>query len=152
MIKLVSIVYRPKDAENTPEHYVRVPLNEATLVADFGIDGDAKGGGERNLNIMSSDVMAQLATEGFITTPGTMGEQLIVEGVDVNALPTGTRLKIGDSTCVVLSIPRTGCGKFERSLGKPREEAAGRLGMMAQVELGGRITVGDTITVISSGA
>ena len=149
MSKLVSIVYRPRDATNSSECYVRVPLQEAMLTAEFGIEGDAKGGGsERNLNIMSESVMNQLASEGFDTAPGKMGEQLIVDIDDINSLPEGARLKIGGSAIVQLTIPRTGCGKFEKSLGKPREDAAGRLGMMARVEVGGPITLGDVIQVM----
>ena len=151
MSKLVSIVYRPKNAQSSPDGYTRAPLDEATLVAGFGIEGDAKGGGiGRNLNIMSAETMEQLASEGFIVGPGKMGEQLILAGIDVNSLPEGARLRIGDTACVVLTIPRTGCAKFERCQDKPREDAAARLGMMARVEEGGTISVGDKITLLSS--
>ena len=151
MGKLVSIVYRPADAQPSEESYTRVPLSEAELLKGKGIAGDAKGGaGDRNLNIMAAETLGALATEGFTVEPGRMGEQLILEGLEVNSLPEGARLQIGDRACVVLTIPRTGCSKFERQQGKLREEAAGRLGMMARVEVGGRIAIGDTVTVLDS--
>ena len=150
MCRLVSIVYRPKNAQPSSEAYTRVPLDETNLVVGYGIEGDAKGGGkDRNLNIMSAATMGQLACEGFTIEPGRMGEQLILEGVDVNTLADGSRLQIGDTVCVVLTIPRTGCSKLERFQGKAREDAADRLGMMARVEVGGRITVGDKVTIVS---
>ncbi len=150
MYKLVSIVYRPETAQSSPEAYTRIPLTEANLVAGYGIDGDAKGGGsDRNLNIMSAETMKELGSEGFTVEPGKMGEQLILDGLDIDSLPKGARLKIGDTACVVVTIPRTGCSKFERFQGKRRDDAASRLGMMARVEVGGKIAVGDTVTIVS---
>ena len=85
MGNLVSIVYRPANAESSPEAYARVPIAAVELVAGFGIEGDAKGGGkDRNLNIMSAKTMGQLGTEGFTVEPGKMGEQLILDGLDVD--------------------------------------------------------------------
>ena len=147
---LVSIVYRPRDAESSAEAYTRVPLQNTELVAGFGIAGDAKGGGpERHLNIMSQETLQQLGAEGFSVEPGRMGEQLILSGLDVNALPAGARIRIGQTACVMVGIPRTGCGKFERNQGKLKQEAAGRLGMMARVDVGGLIAVGDPVAVLS---
>ena len=119
MGKLVSIVYRPANAESSPEAYARVPIAAVELVAGFGIEGDAKGGGkDRNLNIMSAKTMGQLGSEGFTVEPGKMGEQLILDGLDVDSLPTGALLKIGDTACIEVTTPRTGCSKFERCQGK----------------------------------
>lgn len=149
MGELTSIVYKPQDATPSNEDYTRVPLTQTRLVADYGIEGDAKGGTTgRHLNIMSAEVLDELAREGFGTAPGKMGEQLILFGVEVDSLPPGTRLQIGTDACVELMEPRTGCGKFERHQGKLRQEATGRMGMMARVVEGGVIAVGDSVQVI----
>ena len=149
MGSLSSIVYKPHDAEASGDSYTRLPMQEARLVVGRGIDGDAKGSNPaRQLNIMTLETMQQLGVEGFGTDAGQMGEQLIVTEIEVNALPIGTRLQIGASACVELTEPRTGCGKFERYQGKKREEASGRLGMMACVVVEGAIYVGDTVRVV----
>src|ERR1051326_761302 len=85
MNRLVSIVYKPQEAAATGKDYLRVPLESAMLVEGYGIEGDAKGGNPtRNVNIMSAPVLEDLSAEGFRTAPGQMGEQLIIEGLDVN--------------------------------------------------------------------
>jgi MOSC domain-containing protein YiiM len=45
--------------------------------------------------------------------------------------------------------PRTGCGKFEQHQGKLRQAAAGRLGVMARVLVGGSIQVGDPVRLLA---
>jgi MOSC domain-containing protein YiiM len=150
MGELVSIVYKPKKLELAEAAYTRVPLRQTRLVADYGIEGDAKGGGRRQLNVMSAHVVQDLAAEGFLAEPGQLGEQLIVDGLDVNALSIGTCLRIGAEACVEFTEPRTGCGKFERYQGKSPRDATGRLGMMARVVTGGLIAVGDPIAVVES--
>lgn len=148
MSELVSIVYKPQDAAPSEEAYTRIPLQQAQLVAGHGIEGDTKGGGTRHLNLMSAQALQELSGEGFRTAPGQMGEQLILSGVELDTLPAGTRLQIGDEACVELTEPRTGCGKFERNQEKLRQDAAGRLGMMAQVVVGGSIAIGDPVKIV----
>ena len=151
MGKLASIVYKPKDALPPDAGYNRIPLKTARLRAGYGIEGDAKGGGNRHLNIMSAETLAALAGEGFQAEPGQMGEQLILTGIEVDALPPGTRLRLGEQACVEFTEPRTGCSKLERHQGKLRAEAARRLGTMARVVTGGDIKIGDSVTVVSEG-
>jgi MOSC domain-containing protein YiiM len=98
---------------------------------------------------MSAEAIQTLADEGFCASPGQLGEQLILSGIEVDALPPGARLQIGASACVEFTEPRTGCAKFERHQGKQREEAAGRLGMMARVVAEGTIRVGDPVRVVA---
>jgi MOSC domain-containing protein YiiM len=148
--RVVSIVYRPRDAE-TPrpqDRYTRVPVGRTRLVEFQGIDGDAKGGsGDRQLNIMLAEALAELGGEGFKTEPGEMGEQIVVAGLDPAALVQGARLKLGTAV-VEIGIPRTGCARFEMIQGKPRQDAKGRLGAMARVVTGGEVAVGDAVELL----
>lgn len=149
MSHLINIMYKPKNAQPTNGGYTRIPLQTAQLIAGHGIEGDTKGGGAtRHLNIMSVEIQNALAQEGFQTQPGQLGEQLIIEGLDVNTLPAGTRLQIGEQALVEIVEPRTGCAIFERHQDKQRQEASGRLGMIAKVITGGAIALGDTVSVI----
>jgi MOSC domain-containing protein YiiM len=147
MARLVSIVYSPLDREAKPkEFYTRVPLDRATLVAEHGIEGDRKGGaGGRHLNVMVAEALAQLRGDGFKVGPGEMGEQLVVEGIDPAALTIGTRARIGETAVIEVEKPRTGCVRFEHIQGRPRQSAAGRLGVMARVLVGGEVAVGDAV-------
>jgi MOSC domain-containing protein YiiM len=150
MSELVSIVYKPQHVDfQHPDRYSRLPLEDARLIENHGIECDRKGSQPaRGLNIMSSETLAALAKEGYKTNPGEMGEQLIISGLDVDALAAGDRLQIGPAATVEIIEPRTGCDRFERIQGLTRQQAAGRMGMMAKVVTGGTIRIGDTVAVL----
>jgi MOSC domain-containing protein YiiM len=152
MPHLTSIVYSPADGTPEPDdHYRRVPLEQATLTVAGGIQGDRKGRNPgRQLNVMVVEALAALAEQGFKTAPGEMGEQLRLSGLDVESLPTGTRLQIGDEAVIELIKPRTGCDRFEHIQGKLAKEAAGRMGYMATVVVPGEIRVGDKVAVLAT--
>ena len=150
MPTLASIVYSPQtDTPEPPDRYQRVPLTEAVLGVKGGIQGDRKGRQpDRQLNVMTAEVLAGLAAQGFKTAPGEMGEQLVISGLDVNALAGGDRLQIGAEAVIEVVKPRTGCARFESIQGLKREQAAGRMGQMCRVVVGGPIAVGDPVRVI----
>jgi MOSC domain-containing protein YiiM len=146
--QVVSIVYRPSNSGRPQDRYAREPLERAQLIEFQGVAGDAKGGsGDRQLNIMLAESLAELAAEGFQTAPGAMGEQIVLSGLDPAALAPGTRLKLG-SAVIEIGIPRTGCARFEMIQGKPRQSAKGRLGAMARVISSGEVAVGDAVEVL----
>ena len=147
MISVTSIVYKPEGTlPDQGDHYLRIPLDSANLVTGYGIEGDCKGGNpKRNLNIMSFETLEALRKEGFSTLPGQMGEQVIIQGLDVGTLAEGEQLQIGDHARVVVVSHRTGCQRFEHIQGKTRQQAAGRMGIMAKVVTSGVIAVGDPV-------
>jgi molybdopterin adenylyltransferase len=150
MNNVTSIVYKPESAVSDPEdHYIRIPLNSANLVAGYGIEGDRKGGNpKRNLNIISSETLETLREDGFSTLPGQMGEQIVIQGIDVGKLAEGAQLQIGDQARVEVVSHRTGCQRFEKIQGKSPQLAAGRMGVMAKVVTGGKIAVGDAVKLL----
>lgn len=152
MGRVVSIVYTPRDTpERKPQdRYARVPLDRATLVERRGIRGDAKGGtGDRQLNVMVADVLEELDREGFKTGPGELGEQIVIAGIPAAALTPGVQLRLGESV-VEVTIPRTGCARFEMIQGHPKQAVQGRLGVMAKVVAGGEVGVGDAAEVVAA--
>lgn len=152
MAHVVSIVYRPRDIP-TPrpqDRYARVPLERARLVEFHGIEGDAKGSsGDRQLNVMLAETMAELGTEGFQAGPGELGEQIVIAGLEPALLIEGTRIQLG-SAVIEVGIPRTGCTRFEKIQGKQRQAAKDRLGALARVVTSGDVAVGDAVEVLST--
>ncbi len=151
MAHISSICYSPtKTTHDAPYHYTRVSVQQATLITNFGIEGDVKGkkDSSRQLNVMSAATVAALACEGYKAAPGELGEQIIVDGLDVDSLPIGTRLVLGEAE-IEVTKPRTGCEWFERIQNLPRPD--GRMGIMARVIRGGVIRVGDAVTVHARG-
>ena len=149
MARVAAITYSPPAEEKRPEHhYHRVPSTNALLVVDSGIEGDRKAAGERRqINVVSAEMLTELRGEGFKTEPGQMGEQIVLEGVAVDGLAAGTRLRIGGTAVIEIVYPRTGCSRFERIQGKHKGLVRGRLGMMVRVVASGPIAVGDPVEI-----
>ena len=146
---IVSIVYTPSGIDpRPPDHYARVPVETARLVVGQGIDGDRKGKGERQLNLMAAETLAELTGEGYRTAPGAMGEQIVISGIDVNRLATGVRLRIGGQAVVEVMKLRTGCDRFSHIQGKPISATTGRLGVMVTVVAAGEVRVGDGVLLL----
>ena len=76
-----------------------------------------------------------------------MGEQVVVAGIDPNTVAVGTRVQIGEAV-VEVTIPRTGCDRFESIQGKPKQSVKGRLGVLVRVVAGGEVAVGDAVRVL----
>jgi TatD DNase family protein len=151
MPEIRSITYRPEQsaAPLPAAGYLRVALTEATLVEGRGIEHDANARPQRNLNVMDAVTLAELAAEGFPTTPGALGENIVVAGLDLRSLPQGVRLQIGEQAVIEITAPRTGCVKLHAVDARMPEQAQGRVGVMCQVVKAGRIRVGDTVERIT---
>jgi hypothetical protein len=149
MAHIASIAFSPPTENTRPaDHYHRVPAATAMLIADHGIETDRKGkGGDRQINIMSAGTLARLRAEGFKTGPEEMGEQIVLDGIDVDTLPAKTCVRLGTAAVVEVVLPRTGCDRFERIQGKHKKLARGRLGVIARVVSSGPIAVGDPVVV-----
>ncbi len=152
MANIYSIVYQPVDKKYGDGHdgdYIREPLQEANLITNHGIEGDAKAGKQpsRQLNIISQEWLNRIADLGYRTQPGEFGEQIIIKGLDVDGLEKGDRLQIGDQAVVEITIPRQGCIRLEAAQGRSNEDYGEFVGQMAKVVQGGLIRVGDEVAV-----
>lgn len=148
MGSIFSIVYKPERIDSATA-YNRVRLEQATLVAGHGIEGDLKGGHpKRQLNVMSYETLQALGGDGFQVEPGQMGEQIIVSGFDVDALPGGSRVRLGADAVIEIVEPREGCDRFQVIQGKSPEAIQGRMGVIARVITGGAIQVGDAVAAV----
>jgi MOSC domain-containing protein YiiM len=94
---------------------------------------------------MGTPALAGLAAQGYKTGPGQMGEQLVLDGLDVDALAPGDKIQIG-AAVIELVKARSGCERFEHIQTLPR--AGTRLGYMARVAVAGEIRVGDAVAVV----
>lgn len=123
-------------------------IQEANLVKDWGIEGDAHGGKwHRQVSLLSFEKIEAFRAKGAEVDFGAFGENLIIEGYDLRTLPVGTRFQIGD---VVLELTQIGkechshCQIYQR-MGDcimPRE------GVFTEVIESGHIKIGDEITMI----
>src|SRR5687767_12625427 len=150
MAELISIVYKPEDATPASGAFTRLPVQEARLEAGYGIVGDQKGGNVyRQLNVMGAESIGSLASDGYKTAPGQLGEQLVIAGFDIESLPEGSRVRIGNSAVIELLRLREPCSRFESYQGLSLDGAVGKIGWMAAVMSSGPIRVGDPVAIMS---
>ena len=140
--------------------------DEPVKVRAFGLRGDVQvdrkhhGGLDKAVYLYSqSDVEYWESELGRELHPGWFGENLRVDGVDVNAARVGERWRIGEGADAVeleFTMPRTPCMTFARWVGG--EDARGwvkrfadsrRLGAYTRVVRKGVVRAGDPITVLS---
>lgn len=121
-----------------PKH----PLESATVTPD-GIEGDRHAHAKHNrpdraISIFDVEIMRDLVEEGFSLQPGTAGENLTVEGLDVQQMEPGTELEIGNVR-LRLETPRKPCYVLDVIDPRLKEAIVGRCGYMASVVRGGTI-------------
>ncbi len=155
-------------------HTMAKPIqNHIQLLAGRGVAGDAHMGETvrhrsrvtidpsapnlRQVHLIQAELHDELAKAGFALAPGQMGENITTRGIDLMALPTGTRLHIGDIAVVEVTGLRNPCGQLDTI--QPGLMAATRqrgldgklirkAGIMGIVITGGGVRSGDAIRVI----
>jgi MOSC domain-containing protein YiiM len=154
MAAIQSIVYQPVDQEydERPGHFIRVPIDKVNLIANHGIEGDAKAGHnpDRQLSLLSNHWVEAMQGKGFKTNPGDFGEQIVIQGVSLEDLQPGDRLLMGAGALVEFTKIRTGCTRLETAQGNSLEADIEYIGMMAKVLNGGIIKVGDPVQVLEA--
>ena len=143
-----------------------------TLVAGVGVAGDAHAGSTvkhrsrvardpkaanlRQVHLLHAELFDELVGRDFAVFPGDMGENVTTAGVDLLALPTGTRLRLGASAVVQLTGLRNPCAQIDRfqpglTAAVLDRDASGELvrkaGVMGVVLTGGEVRPGDPIEV-----
>ncbi|MBU0979207.1 MAG: MOSC domain-containing protein [Nanoarchaeota archaeon] len=145
--KIISINISEK--KGTPKD----PVDEAELRVDHGIVGDAHAGpGIRQVSLMASEDIEEFkrtAASKVCIKHGIFGENLTTEGIDLEKLQIGDRLKVGEA---IIEITKKGkechipCS-IGRTVGKcimPEK------GVFGKVLKGGMISKGDQIRKIVS--
>jgi MOSC domain-containing protein YiiM len=84
-------------------------------VTPLGIEGDRHdhprihGGPDKALLLIAKEVVDSLRERGFPVEPGSLGENLTTEGLDVRTLRSGQRYRIGDDLIIELTTVRGPC-------------------------------------------
>ena len=120
-------------------------VGEATLVENYGIDGDAHAGSERQVSLLPLESFSKLDGHLVDLKPGVFAENLTTMGLDFEGVSIGHRLMVGER--IVLEVIQIGkeCHNdchIRELVGDcimPRE------GVFVRVMKGGVIRVGDAI-------
>jgi MOSC domain-containing protein YiiM len=105
----MSAVGRIVQISVSPGGVPKLPVEAARITTD-GVEGDAQrdrehhGGPDRAVCVYSMDAIRALVGEGHVVAPGTLGENVTVEGLDWSRVEPGTRLRLGAG--VLLEVTR----------------------------------------------
>jgi MOSC domain-containing protein YiiM len=154
--------------------HTRAKANEQQirLVAGHGVDGDAHAGETvkhrsrvrrdptqpnlRQVHLIHAELHDELREAGFEVSPGEMGENVTTRGVDLLALPTGARLRLGESAVVEVTGLRNPCVQLDEMQAGlmaavlDRDDTGNlvrKSGVMGVVLAGGEVRPGDPIDV-----
>lgn len=104
------IVQLSVSSGGVPKHAV-----ETARVTTLGLEGDAHrnrehhGGPERAICLFAMEAIRDLQAEGHPLVPGTLGENVTVEGLDWTAVQPGARLQLGDEVLLEITRYTTPC-------------------------------------------
>jgi MOSC domain-containing protein YiiM len=153
-------------------HFSKTPSLGIRLLTGLGVTGDAHMGATvkhrsrvrkdptqpnlRQVHLIHAELFDELRTKGFAVKPGELGENVTTSGIDLLALPAGTRLHLGESAVVEITGLRNPCTQiddFQQGLMAATldRDAAGNLvrkaGIMSVVIRDGDVRPGDAIGV-----
>lgn len=130
------------------------PVNEAKIIEDCGIEGDAHASSDRGspnfhrqVSLLAMESIDKMKAMGLEVGAGDFAENITTHGIDLLSLPVGTRLLIGEVETEVSQIGKechARCAIYYQAgdCVMPKE------GIFVRVLKGGRLRQGDAIEVI----
>ena len=151
--------------------FSKPPAEAITLIANWGVEGDAHAGATAQhlyvvkkdptranltqVHLIHEELFAELA-DRFTVLPGELGENVTTSGVDLLALPLGTRIHLGADAVVELTGLRSPCSKINKYQGGLMKALVEKdddgcivrkSGVMGIVIAGGVVAPGDALRV-----
>lgn len=146
-------------------------VQEVEIVANHGVQGDYHAGefvrhrylakkdptrlNVRQVLLADDRIYANIAAHGIPPVPGSLGENVVVEGIDLMNLPVRTRLSINEVILEITEV-REPCYQLNHIhpelqavvMPDEKDEKSWRGGMMAVVIRGGSVRVGDSVQIV----
>jgi len=120
----------------------------ATLKEDFGIIGDAHAGTKnRQVSLLAIESIKKMREKGLQVGPGDFAENITTEGFDLLGLKLGDRFRIGKDVRLQISQIGKVCHSRCHIYYQAGDCVMPKEGIFASVVKGGRIKVGDSISV-----
>ena len=165
----MKVVSLSKDSEH---QFSKETCESLIFLKGHGIEGDAHCGvtvkhrsrvkadptqpNLRQVHLVHSELISELKISGFNVDAGTIGENVLTEGVDLLSLPRDTLISLGSQVVLKVTGLRNPCAQldnYQSGLTKAvlDRDKDGNLvrkaGIMAVVKEGGIVKVGDSISL-----
>jgi MOSC domain-containing protein YiiM len=159
-------------ASDCGHHFSKPVRSAVVLVEGLGIERDAHAGAFvrhrylakrrphlanlRQVHLIRSELFRELRVAGYDVRCGDLGENVTTAGLELERLPLGALLRLGERAVVELTGLRTPCRLLDRfQPGLKRHivssEKTGppfRCGVLGVVTAGGRVAAGDPLRVL----
>ena len=122
--KIISV------ASDAGHNFSKITKSEITLIEGIGVQGDAHSGTKvkhrsrvakdptqpnlRQVHLIHSELFDEVAAQGLSVVPGEMGENITTRGLDLLAMPQGTRLHLGAEAVIEITGLRNPCSQIEK--------------------------------------
>ena len=126
-------------------------IDEANLIIEFGMEGDAHAGKwHRQISLLALEKIEAFNEKGGDVNFGDFGENLVVSGIELNKLPVGQRLTIGEE--VELEVTQIGkqCHDKCEIFYRVGQCIMPTNGIFTRVLKGGKVKVGDEVILIEN--
>lgn len=137
MNKLIAIC--TSEEKGTAKNMVQ----EANVIEDFGIEGDAHAGKwHRQVSLLALEKIEEFRNKGATVEFGAFGENLVISGIELNKLPIGQRLRVGEVELEVTQIGKK-CHDKCAIFYQVGQCIMPTNGIFTKVLKGGKVKVGD---------
>lgn len=97
-MKIVSIAISKKKGTR------KVKVDEALLIQDYGLEGDAHAGPwHRQVSFLAAESIEEARKKGLDVGFGAFAENIATSGIDWQDIPVGARVNLGDSALVEIT-------------------------------------------------
>lgn len=124
-------------------------VDEALLVKDHGVEGDAHAGPwHRQVSFLAEESIEKAKAAGLAVDFGDFAENIATEGIDWPQVPVGTRFRLGKSAVVEITQIGKECHKKCAIYYQAGDCIMPREGVFARVLEGGAICREDPVVML----
>ena len=124
-------------------------VSQAQLRAEWGIEGDAHAGPwHRQVSLLAEESIQKMRDLGLNVGPGSFAENITTRGINLVALPVGTRLCLGETEVEITQIGKV-CHERCAIYYQAGDCVMPREGIFVRVLKGGTVKTGDTIETVA---
>ena len=124
-------------------------VESAEMRAGYGIVGDRHAVAEGVRTARQTLLMDEATLAKFDLKPGEVRENITTSGIDLHALPKGTRVALGDDAVVEITGYCAPCARMDEIRDGLKDALEQQRGMLATVIEGGSFSVGDAVAALS---
>ena len=150
----------------------KLAVEAVQLIENYGVAGDYHAGrfvrhrylakkdptrpNLRQVLLADTSILAEVAEQEIQLEPGMLGENIMLDGIEVMALSIGTQLEVGETLLEVTEV-RNPCHQLNQMHPRLLKAVASKVdgqvrrnaGMMARILVGGWVRPGDPVIVRS---